>query len=59
MKRKYVLLTVVIVALAASAVLAGFIFSGGGRTYSDLDDLRARFNQDKGKVRLLLLLSPT
>lgn len=26
---------------------------------SDLNELRARFNQDKGKVRMLLLLSPT
>jgi hypothetical protein len=26
---------------------------------SDLNELRARFNRDKGKVRLLLLLSPT
>jgi hypothetical protein len=30
------------------------------RPYSkDLNELRARFNQDKGKVRLLVLLSPT
>ncbi len=26
---------------------------------SNLDELRERFNQDSGKVRLLLLLSPT
>ncbi len=26
---------------------------------SDLNELRARFNRDKGKVRMLLLLSPT
>jgi hypothetical protein len=30
------------------------------KSYStDLKDLRTKFNQDKGKVRLLLLLSPT
>ncbi|GAC1445928.1 MAG: hypothetical protein NVSMB56_00700 [Pyrinomonadaceae bacterium] len=30
------------------------------RRYStDLGELRARFNADKGKVRLLMLLSPT
>ena len=30
------------------------------RNYStDMNVLRARFNEDKGKVRLLLLLSPT
>jgi len=26
---------------------------------TDLKELRVRFNQDKGKVRLILLLSPT
>lgn len=26
---------------------------------SDLNELRAQFNRDKGKVRMLLLLSPT
>lgn len=32
----------------------------GGRTYSaDLHALRAEFNRDRGKVRVLLLLSPT
>jgi hypothetical protein len=31
-----------------------------GRHYStDLKELRDKFSQDKGKVRLLLLLSPT
>ena len=29
------------------------------RHSSDLKELRARFNRDKGKVRMLLLLSPT
>jgi len=30
------------------------------RSYSDdLAELRARFNADKGKVRMLMLLSPT
>lgn len=32
----------------------------GPRPYSkDLDKLRAQFNRDKGKVRLVILLSPT
>jgi hypothetical protein len=29
------------------------------RYSTDMKELRARFNQDKGKVRLILLLSPT
>jgi DNA-binding helix-hairpin-helix protein with protein kinase domain len=29
------------------------------RYSTDLKELRARFNRDKGKVRMLLLLSPT
>ncbi len=29
------------------------------RYSTDLKELRARFNQDKGKVRVLMLLSPT
>ena len=35
-------------------------FLTGGKPYStNLDDLRAQFNRDKGKVRLLVLLSPS
>lgn len=38
----------------------GLYFLTGGRAYSsNLDSLRAEFNKDKGKVRVLLLLSPT
>jgi len=49
-----------VLALAVLVLLAPFLFSGKGRAYSsDLNELRAKFNQDKGKVRLLLLLSPT
>jgi hypothetical protein len=29
------------------------------RYSTDINELRAKFNQDKGKVRLILLLSPT
>lgn len=35
-------------------------FLTGGRPYStNLDDLHARFNRDRGNVRLLMLLSPS
>jgi hypothetical protein len=41
-------------------LLLGLLFPPGRKTYSaDLGALRARFNEDAGKVRLLLLLSPT
>ena len=46
--------------LMASALVAGYLFLSGGRAYStDLGGLRAQFNRDKGKVRLLMVLSPT
>ncbi len=59
MRRKYLWLTLLIVALAVLALFGQYIFGGGGRSYSDVNALRAQFNQDKGKVRLLMLLSPT
>ncbi len=35
-------------------------FLTGGKPYStNLDDLRAKFNRDRGNVRLLMLLSPS
>lgn len=67
MKRKILepaLLGLLLLGLAVFAVSQMFKRSGapvaGNKSYStDLNDLRAKFNQDKGKVRLLLLLSPT
>ena len=61
MKRKKLWLALLFIALAAAALLLEpFLFTGKARPYSsDLNDLRAKFNQDKGKVRLLMLLSPT
>ena len=41
-------------------IAVGLYFMTGGRTYSsNLNTLRAEFNKDKGKVRVVLLLSPT
>lgn len=59
----------VLIANALAVLLTAFVF-GGERFYkssspqksgysTDLNDLRAKFNADKGKVRLLMLLSPT
>jgi len=69
MKRKYLeparlsLGLLAIVALSTSLYLRGSSGSAtemNDRRYStDLKELRAQFNRDKGKVRLLLLLSPT
>ena len=59
MKHKYLWLTLLIVALASLILLGQYVFGGSGRSYSDVNALRAQFNQDKGKVRLLMLLSPT
>ena len=44
--------------IALIVFLANFLT--GGKPYStNLDDLHAQFNRDKGKVRLLMLLSPS
>ena len=61
MKHKKLLLALLVIALAAGLLLVEpFLFTGNSRGYSsDLNDLRAKFNHDKGSVRLLMLLSPT
>lgn len=41
------------------AGLAAYQFSGGGEYSSDISEVKTQFNRDKGKVRLLVLLSPT
>jgi hypothetical protein len=48
------------VALGIVALIFAVALFTGGQPYStNLDDLRKRFNADKGKVRLLMLLSPS
>ena len=60
MRRKLKKILLVGLAMLALLALGGYLFLRGGRDYStDLNGLRAQFNQDKGKVRLLLVLSPT
>lgn len=60
MKRKFKKILLVSLVVLALLSLGGYLFLRGGRHYStDLNGLRAQFNQDKGKVRLLLVLSPT
>lgn len=72
MRRKYLepallgLVLLSVIALAAYPYLRGrevtttAVSDKGDKNYStDLNQLHVKFNQDKGKVRLLLLLSPT
>ena len=59
MKQRSKRLLILSIALLA-LILGGYLLLGGGRHYSkDLGGLRAQFNQDKGKVRVLMVLSPT
>ena len=59
MRRKHLWLSLLVVIALGLAILAGYFFLTGKEYSSDLNSLRHKFNQDKGKVRLLLLLSPT
>jgi hypothetical protein len=53
-------LVVSVALLGLGVFLLGELFPRARRPYStDLGALQARFNDDAGKVRLLLLLSPT
>lgn len=60
MKRIHSRLLLVGFTLLILLFLGGVLYLSGGRSYStDLNVLRGQFNQDKGKVRLVMLLSPT
>jgi hypothetical protein len=60
MKRRHSRLLVAGLVALALLVVGGYLLLGGGRSYSkDSGGLRAQFNQDRGKVRLLMVLSPT
>ncbi len=47
------------IALSLLLILALSLFTGGQSYSTDLQDLQKQFNADKGKVRLVMLLSPT
>ncbi len=47
------------IALTILVILALSLFTGGQPYSTDLQDLQKQFNADKGKVRLVMLLSPT
>jgi len=74
MKRKYIEPAVLGVVLLTTILLAAYPYLRGSKATTEMNDntkvddrhystdlkmLRDRFNQDKGKVRLILLLSPT
>jgi hypothetical protein len=58
---KWVILSVVAIAAICAGVI-GFLKPSTGVSLTDLnnfEELKTQFNRDKGKPRLLLLLSPT
>lgn len=60
MKRRRTRLLLAGFVVLALIFVGGYLLLSGGRSYStDLNGLRAQFNQDKGKVRLVMVLSPT
>ena len=63
-KQRALIVTTVAVLFAGVLVFAGERFYKSSPTQksgdsTNLNELRARLNADKGKVRLLMLLSPT
>lgn len=60
MKRRHTRILLAGLVVLALIFAGGYLLLSGGRSYSsDLGALRAQFNQDRGKVRLLMVLSPT
>ena len=60
MERRSIRLLFAGFAVLVVILFGGYLLLSGGRSYSkDLNGLRAQFNQDKDKVRLLVVLSPT
>lgn len=63
MKKRKIEAIILGILLLGLAIFVGYLFMSGKTeqvNYSgDLEKLRADFNADKGKVRLVLLLSPT
>lgn len=58
-KRTKIKLIVVAAVLIGFAGLAAYQFTGGHEYSTNIMDVKRDFNRDKGKVRLVTLLSPT
>jgi hypothetical protein len=59
MSRKYIKIGIAAAVLLVIGAVVAYQFIGGKEYSTDMAELRAKFNGDKGKVRLLVLLSPT
>lgn len=59
MNRKYIKFGVAAAVLAGFTALVVYQFTGGSDYSTDIGSLKTKFNRDKGKLRLLVLLSPT
>ncbi len=59
MDRKYLKIGAVAAVILGFAALVVYQFSGGSDFSTDISGVKAQFNKDKGKVRLVVLLSPT
>jgi hypothetical protein len=59
MTRRNIKIAVVSIVLLGFAGLVLYQFTGGNAYSTDIGALKAEFNRDKGKVRLVVLLSPT
>lgn len=59
MKRKNIKWIVAAALLLGFVGLAAYQLTGGLEYSTEINGLKAQFNADKGKVRLLVLLSPT
>lgn len=58
-KRTYIKIGVVAALILGFALIAAIQFRGGLEYSSEITDVKRDFNRDKGKVRLVVLLSPT
>ncbi len=59
MKSNRPIVLILIAVLLALLIYAGNFLTGGSPYSANLDELRAQFNKDKGKVRLVTLLAPS